>query len=223
MGDMLDRMVEGHFLWIVYDMESAEVVRILDGNIIHLCRSACALINFHIVEMHRPERCLRQIRMHQGIQPPATNFDNFHKLTRQGRNNCDWATYHKDFVEMWNDIYNFVIGGDYVIPGTPDIIVDYVGWYHRISQIFLSPPVVPSNMMATILLMQTTDNLSHAQLMCNLHRYGQKMSLNPNHHLQIWHTLLRPWFQVFHRMTLVTTLNLSLVLHNFYKVTFDRV
>ncbi|XP_073286795.1 serine/threonine-protein phosphatase 7 long form homolog, partial [Primulina huaijiensis] len=90
-------------LWTIYDMKSTEVARILDGNIIHLCRSACALINFHIVEMHRPEWCLRQFGMHQGIPPPATNFDNFHKLTRQGRNNCDWATYHKDFVEMWND------------------------------------------------------------------------------------------------------------------------
>ncbi|XP_075512729.1 serine/threonine-protein phosphatase 7 long form homolog [Primulina tabacum] len=100
MRDMLDRMVEGQFLRTVYDMESPEVVRILDGDRIHLCRSACALINFHIVEMHRLERCLRQFGMRQGILPPATNFDNFHKLTRQGRNNFDWATYHKDFVEM---------------------------------------------------------------------------------------------------------------------------
>ncbi|XP_075508085.1 uncharacterized protein LOC142544974 [Primulina tabacum] len=97
--------------------------------------------------MRRPERCLRQFGMRQGIPPPATNFDNFHKLTRQGRNNFDWATYHADFVQMWNDRYNFVIGGDYVIPGTPAITVDYIGWYYRISQIVLSPPVVPSNIM----------------------------------------------------------------------------
>ncbi|XP_073030205.1 serine/threonine-protein phosphatase 7 long form homolog [Primulina eburnea] len=147
MRDMLDRMVEGQFLWTVYDMESLEVGRILDGNRIHLCRSACALINFHIVEMHRPERCLRQFGMCQGIPPPTTNFENFHKLTRQGLNNFDWAKYHKDFVEMWNDRYNFVIGGDYVIPSTPAITADYVGWYHRISQIMLSPPMVPSNIM----------------------------------------------------------------------------
>ncbi|XP_075521307.1 serine/threonine-protein phosphatase 7 long form homolog [Primulina tabacum] len=56
MRDMLDRMVEGQFLWTIYDIESPEVGRILDGNRIHICRSACALINFHIVEMHRPER-----------------------------------------------------------------------------------------------------------------------------------------------------------------------
>ncbi|XP_073046468.1 serine/threonine-protein phosphatase 7 long form homolog [Primulina eburnea] len=147
MRDMLDRMVEGQFLWTVYDMASPEVGRILDENSIHLCRSACALINFHIVEMHRPERCLRQFGMRQGIPPLATNFDNFHKLTRQGRNNVDWATYHADFVQMCNDRYNFVIGGDHVIPGTPAITVDYIGWYYRISQIVLSPPVVPSNIM----------------------------------------------------------------------------
>ncbi|XP_073304170.1 serine/threonine-protein phosphatase 7 long form homolog [Primulina huaijiensis] len=143
MRDMLDMMVEGQFLWTVYDMESPEVGGILDGDRIHLCRSACALINFHIVEMHRPERCLRQFGMLQGIPPPATNFDNFHKLTRQGRNNFDWATYHKDFVEMWNHRYHFVIDGDYVILGTPAITVDYVGWHHRISQIVLSPAVMP--------------------------------------------------------------------------------
>ncbi|XP_073055286.1 uncharacterized protein [Primulina eburnea] len=147
MREMLDRMVEGQFLWIVYDMNSPEVARILDGNKINLCRSACALINFHIVEMHRPERCLRQFGMRQGIPPPATNFDKFHKLTRQGRNNCDWATYHKDFVDMWNDRYNFVIDGDYVIPGTPSITMDYIGWYYHISQISLSPTVIPSNII----------------------------------------------------------------------------
>ncbi|XP_075483809.1 serine/threonine-protein phosphatase 7 long form homolog [Primulina tabacum] len=116
MRDMLDMMVEGHFLWTVYDMESPET------------RAVSPTIR-------------------KGIPPPATNFDNFHRLTQQGRNNFDWATYHADFVEMWNDRYNFVIGGDYVITGTPAITVDYIGWYYRISQIVLSPPVVPSNIM----------------------------------------------------------------------------
>ncbi|XP_075524039.1 serine/threonine-protein phosphatase 7 long form homolog [Primulina tabacum] len=40
MRDMLDRMVEGQFLWTIYDMESLEVGGILNGNRIHLCRSA---------------------------------------------------------------------------------------------------------------------------------------------------------------------------------------
>ncbi|XP_073147080.1 serine/threonine-protein phosphatase 7 long form homolog [Henckelia pumila] len=52
--DMLDRK----FKWTVYDMESPELTRFLEGNRNLLCRSACPLINFDIVEMHRPERCL---------------------------------------------------------------------------------------------------------------------------------------------------------------------
>ncbi|XP_073120213.1 serine/threonine-protein phosphatase 7 long form homolog [Henckelia pumila] len=127
MRDMLDRMVDGQFKWTVYEMESPELNMYLEGNRNLLCRSACPLINFDIVEMHRPERCLRQFGMHQGIPPPATNYENFHKLTRQGRSDFDWAPFHKQFVDMWTDRYNFVTGGELVIYGTPDTTLEYIG------------------------------------------------------------------------------------------------
>ncbi|XP_073121326.1 serine/threonine-protein phosphatase 7 long form homolog [Henckelia pumila] len=147
MRDMLDRIIDGQFKWTVYDMESPELSIYLQGNRNLLCRSACLLINFDIVEIHRPERCLRQFGMRQGIPPPATNYDIFHKLTRQGRPNYDWAAFHKQFVDMWTDRYNFVMNGEFIIPGTPDTTLEYIGWYRRISHIFVSPTQVPATMV----------------------------------------------------------------------------
>ncbi|XP_073152055.1 serine/threonine-protein phosphatase 7 long form homolog [Henckelia pumila] len=126
MRDMLDRIIDGQFKWTVYDIESPELSIYLEGNRNLLCRSACPLINFDIVEIHRPERCLRQFGMRQGIPPPATNYDIFHKLTRQGRPNYDWAAFHKQFVDMWTDRYNFVMNGEFIIPGTPDTTLEYI-------------------------------------------------------------------------------------------------
>ncbi|XP_073153449.1 serine/threonine-protein phosphatase 7 long form homolog [Henckelia pumila] len=147
MRDMLDRMVDGQFKWTVYDMESPELSMYLEGDRNLLCRSACPLINFDIIEMHRPERCLRQFGMRQGIPPPAPNYDIFHKLTRQGRPNYDWDAFHKQFVDMWTNRYNFVMGGEFVIPGTPDTTLEYISWYRRISHIFVSPTLVPTTMV----------------------------------------------------------------------------
>ncbi|XP_073133494.1 serine/threonine-protein phosphatase 7 long form homolog [Henckelia pumila] len=139
MRHMLDRMVDGQFKWKVYEMESPELNMYLERNKNLLCWSACLLINFDIVEMHRPERCLRQFGMRQGILPPATNYDNFHKLTRQERPDFDWDAFQKQFVDMWTDRYNFVICGEFIISGTPDTTLEYTGWYRRISHIFVSP------------------------------------------------------------------------------------
>ncbi|XP_073136214.1 serine/threonine-protein phosphatase 7 long form homolog [Henckelia pumila] len=71
MRNMIDRMVDGQFKWTLYDMDSPELNMYLEGNKNLLCRSACPLIHFDIVEMHRPERCLRQFGMRQGIPPPT--------------------------------------------------------------------------------------------------------------------------------------------------------
>ncbi|KZT75484.1 hypothetical protein F511_47494 [Dorcoceras hygrometricum] len=62
--------------------------------------------------MHRPERCLRQFGIRQGIPPHPSRDDKIHQLTRQGRNNFDWATLHRPFVDMWNERYNLVVNGE---------------------------------------------------------------------------------------------------------------
>ncbi|KZV24703.1 hypothetical protein F511_11282 [Dorcoceras hygrometricum] len=48
---------------------------------------------------------------------------------------------------MWNNRYNLVVHGEYITPGTLSTMTDYVGWYRRITRLFLSPPTVPTSVV----------------------------------------------------------------------------
>ncbi|KZV19290.1 mucin-5AC-like [Dorcoceras hygrometricum] len=74
--------------------------------------------------MHRPDRCLQQFGMRQGIPPRPTNDDQLHQLTRQRRSNFDWAAFHRHFVDMWNNSYNLLIDGEYILP-VPTTLIGY--------------------------------------------------------------------------------------------------
>ncbi|KAL0321911.1 UNVERIFIED_CONTAM: protein MAINTENANCE OF MERISTEMS [Sesamum calycinum] len=65
--DILDEMQYDQFIWQPYDMES-NVIMAYAGNFNpQLWRSICPLIFYAIVEMHHPERVLRQFGMMQNI------------------------------------------------------------------------------------------------------------------------------------------------------------
>ncbi|XP_073318070.1 serine/threonine-protein phosphatase 7 long form homolog [Primulina huaijiensis] len=70
--DVLDKMGDDQFKWLVYDIEVVDVLSLpLECKHPTLWRSVCPLICFHIVEMHRPNRVLRQFGMSQNIPIPA--------------------------------------------------------------------------------------------------------------------------------------------------------
>ncbi|KAL0445993.1 UNVERIFIED_CONTAM: protein MAIN-LIKE 1 [Sesamum latifolium] len=70
--DILDEMQSDQFIWQPYDMDSDVIMVYAADFNPQLLRSTCPLIFYAIVEMHHPERVLRQFGMRQNI-PEATD------------------------------------------------------------------------------------------------------------------------------------------------------
>ncbi|KAL0334025.1 UNVERIFIED_CONTAM: Serine/threonine-protein phosphatase 7 long form [Sesamum angustifolium] len=75
-----------------------------------LWRSICPLIFYAIVEMHHPERVLRQFGMMQNIpDQPDTRDMSLHKITRSNRMGTDWVLQHILYITRWQRRYDTVI------------------------------------------------------------------------------------------------------------------
>ncbi|KZV50251.1 serine/threonine-protein phosphatase 7 long form [Dorcoceras hygrometricum] len=83
-------------------MNDIDVKTIIDLYDNKIWRCVCALICFEIVEMHRPDRVMRQFKMKQSIPVPALDNDNLQNVTRIGHRNIDWMLYHTDAIRLWN-------------------------------------------------------------------------------------------------------------------------
>ncbi|KAL8515306.1 hypothetical protein ACS0TY_014141 [Phlomoides rotata] len=127
--DIFDRINERDFHWVVYDMESPEI-SILDDR----CRtqnwmSECPLIMMAIVELHHPNRVLRQFGCVQGV-PPNTG--------------CDWRRYHQSWIEYWN--IRQPVADAMPIHDNQSLAGGYMGWYRSITRLIISPRRYVSNL-----------------------------------------------------------------------------
>ncbi|KAL0334328.1 UNVERIFIED_CONTAM: protein MAIN-LIKE 1 [Sesamum angustifolium] len=78
--DILDEMQYDQFIWQPYDMESNVIMAYAGDFNPQLWRSICPLIFYAIVEMHHPERVLRQFGMMQNIpDQPDTRDMSLHR------------------------------------------------------------------------------------------------------------------------------------------------
>ncbi|KAL0286516.1 UNVERIFIED_CONTAM: protein MAIN-LIKE 1 [Sesamum angustifolium] len=94
--DILDEMQYDQFIWQSYDMESNVIMAYAGDFNPQLWRSICPLIFYAIVEMHHPERVLRQFGMMQNIpNQPDTRDMSLHKITRSN---------HRGYWEWYNNI-----------------------------------------------------------------------------------------------------------------------
>ncbi|KAL0380786.1 UNVERIFIED_CONTAM: Serine/threonine-protein phosphatase 7 long form [Sesamum angustifolium] len=90
--DILDEMQHDQFIWQPYDMESNVIMAYAGDFNPQLWRSICPLIFYAIVEMHHPERVLRQFGMMQNIpDQPDTRDMSLHRITRSNRTGTDWV------------------------------------------------------------------------------------------------------------------------------------
>ncbi|KAL0357907.1 UNVERIFIED_CONTAM: protein MAINTENANCE OF MERISTEMS [Sesamum calycinum] len=94
--DILDEMQYDQFIWQPYDMESDVIMAYAGDFNPQLWRSICPLIFYAIVEMHHPERVLRQFGMMQNISDqPDTRDVSLHKIIRSN---------HRGYWEWYNNI-----------------------------------------------------------------------------------------------------------------------
>ncbi|KAL0324410.1 UNVERIFIED_CONTAM: protein MAIN-LIKE 1 [Sesamum calycinum] len=136
--DILDEMQYDQFIWQPYDMES-NVIMAYAGNFNpQLWRSICPLIFYAIVEMHHPERVLRQFGMMQNIpDQPDTRDMSLHKITRSNRTGTDWVLQHILYITRWQRRYDTVIQRQ-PISNRSDTDRGYWEWYNNITRHFVS-------------------------------------------------------------------------------------
>ncbi|KAL0314916.1 UNVERIFIED_CONTAM: Serine/threonine-protein phosphatase 7 long form [Sesamum angustifolium] len=103
-----------------------------------LWRSICPLIFYAIVEMHHPERVLRQFGMMQNIpDQPDTRDMSLHRITRSNRTGTDWVLQHILYITRWQRRYDTVIQRQ-PISNRRDTDRGYWEWYNNITRHFVS-------------------------------------------------------------------------------------
>ncbi|KAL0296741.1 UNVERIFIED_CONTAM: protein MAINTENANCE OF MERISTEMS [Sesamum radiatum] len=136
--DILDEMQYDQFIWQPYDMESNVIMAYAGDFNPQLWRSICPLIFYAIVEMHHPERVLRQFGMMQNIpDQPDTRDMSLHKITRSNRTGTDWVLQHILYITRWQRRYDTVIQRQ-PISNRRDTDRGYWEWYNNITRHFVS-------------------------------------------------------------------------------------
>ncbi|KAL0282808.1 UNVERIFIED_CONTAM: Serine/threonine-protein phosphatase 7 long form [Sesamum angustifolium] len=136
--DILDEMQYDQFIWQPYDMESNVTMAYAGDFNPQLWRSICPLIFYAIVEMHHPERVLRQFGMMQNIpDQPDTRDMSLHKITCSNRTGTDWVLQHILYITRWQRRYDTVIQRQ---PISNRRYTDrgYWEWYNNITRHFVS-------------------------------------------------------------------------------------
>ncbi|KAL0298796.1 UNVERIFIED_CONTAM: hypothetical protein Sradi_6539400 [Sesamum radiatum] len=136
--DILDEMQYDQFIWQPYDMESNVIMAYAGDFNPQLWRSICPLIFYAIVEMHHPERVLRQFGMMQNIpDQPDTRDMSLHKITRSNRTGTDWVLQHILYITRWQRRYDTVIQRQ-PISNRRDTDRGDWEWYNNITRHFVS-------------------------------------------------------------------------------------
>ncbi|KAK4404198.1 Serine/threonine-protein phosphatase 7 long form [Sesamum angolense] len=121
-----------------YDMESNVIMAYAGDFNPQLWRSICPLIFYAIVEMHHPERVLRQFGMMQNIpDQPDTRDMSLHKITRSNHTGTDWVLQHILYITRWQRRYDTVIQRQ-PISNRRDTDRGYWEWYNNITRHFVS-------------------------------------------------------------------------------------
>ncbi|KAL0316572.1 UNVERIFIED_CONTAM: protein MAINTENANCE OF MERISTEMS [Sesamum radiatum] len=136
--DILDKMQADQFIWQPYDMDSDVIVGYATDFNSQLWRSTCPLILYAIVEMHYPERVLRQFGMKQNI-PEATDTRDMslHKITRSNRTCTNWNLQHIQYITRWQRRYDTIVQRP-PISNRRDTEQGYWEWYNNITRHFES-------------------------------------------------------------------------------------
>ncbi|MQL72750.1 hypothetical protein Taro_005083 [Colocasia esculenta] len=118
--------------WEPYTDDILQMLPAISRQASHLWLSRVPLISFSIVEMHVPDRILRQFGRVQRIPGPVDALD---CVTRKGRGHIDWGRYFAHFVQIWHRRTDYIIPPD---EKTVDIgRVEYMAWYWSITKRYI--------------------------------------------------------------------------------------
>ncbi|KAL8524730.1 hypothetical protein ACS0TY_014371 [Phlomoides rotata] len=142
--DIFDRINERDFHWVVYNMESPEISTLDDRCRTHNWMSECSLIMMAIVELHHPNRVLRQFGCVQGVpstldlsRPPDYRLAFFRILVVTGDDTIRVGSSIGISDNQWPMQCLFMIIKAWA---------GYMGWYRSITRLIISPRCYASNL-----------------------------------------------------------------------------
>ena len=100
-------------------------------------RSIVPLICIHIIEMHYPNRVLRQFGCVQSIPHAPLRFDELHTFTLRDHD-INWAEKHGQWIELWGRRAHNVVIGD-PSDGSIHYHSQYLEWYRSVTRRWISP------------------------------------------------------------------------------------
>ncbi|KAL0373386.1 UNVERIFIED_CONTAM: Serine/threonine-protein phosphatase 7 long form [Sesamum radiatum] len=136
--DILDNMQEDQFIWQPYDMDSDRIMAYAADFTPELWRSTCPLIFYAIVEIHHPERVLRQFGMRQNIpEMPDSRDMTLHQISRKARTGTDWGVQHILHIRRWQRRRDTIVNRP-PISNERHTERGYWEWYNNITCRFVS-------------------------------------------------------------------------------------
>ncbi|XP_059306322.1 serine/threonine-protein phosphatase 7 long form homolog [Lycium ferocissimum] len=108
--DALDSMTEDQFIWEPYSDELIESLPDYCRVGRNIWRARVTIFCWDVVEVHLPDRVMRQFGMIQEIPPTPFPFDPTHfNHDRRGRPNTNWELEHAQWLPFWHQRLRYVI------------------------------------------------------------------------------------------------------------------
>ncbi|XP_020088257.1 serine/threonine-protein phosphatase 7 long form homolog [Ananas comosus] len=130
--DELDQQRASQITWRPYTDAIIDVLSTFYVQGSEVRRSRTTLICFHIVELHMPDRVLRQFGLLQHI---PIHVKTIRRITSQGRPDEDWVHFHTAHIERWRQRLHAIIDQHPIVGDDPVQATSiYMEWYWQITR-----------------------------------------------------------------------------------------
>ncbi|GMI91014.1 hypothetical protein HRI_002770700 [Hibiscus trionum] len=126
----IDKKSANEFLWTPYsDSDINECLPNFEPETVSAWTAVVPLIWYAVVEWHPVDRVQRQFGRLQTIPLDPPDFDDLHKITRQGKLEVDWSVKHVQWIAQWQDRHRRQALNEYRMFDEPMMSSGYFAWF----------------------------------------------------------------------------------------------